>query len=186
MTHSASAADACTQVSSHGYNDKVPVASGRFPGNLFINVAVMCLVNEERAKKHLPPVADNPALIGAAGKHAKNAVRLKWWGHGANSHVNPETNSTVGRRLAEENYCPSPRQFYKYSEVTYTGWDGKGTPREAVNWWVNISTAGHREIILDPQLEQLGVGTWGGAADTDGAGHAGAGTYVIDFGTCHR
>ncbi|WP_346009590.1 CAP domain-containing protein [Streptomyces sp. SID1328] len=162
------------------------MASTKFPGNLFINVAVMCLINAERTKRGLSPVVDNPALTSAAQKHTNEAVRIKWWGKGADPHVNPETHSTVETRVSEAGYCPTPRRFYKYSEIAYTDGDGKGTPREAVNWWMNVSTGGHREIILDPQLEQIGIGTWGAPADRNIIGEVNPGTYVVDFGTCHH
>lgn len=90
------------------------------------------------------------------------------------------TESYQGRGL-----LPEPRSW-KVSEITYTGWGGRGTPRAAVNWWVNVSTWGHRQIVLDPSLREIGRWGLGGAADPAGAAASAAGTYVVTFEAASR
>ncbi|MPY56225.1 CAP domain-containing protein [Streptomyces spongiae] len=152
-------------------------------GSVGTRDAVVCLINAERARHGLAPLTYNQNLTNAAFQHTDQAVRLKWWGPGKDSHTNPQTGSTPQSRIKAAGYCPNPRSW-KVSEITYTGWGGSGTPRAAVNWWVNVSTWGHRQIVLDPSLKEIGRWALGGAADPAGANASGAGTYVVTFGSC--
>ncbi|GAA4561261.1 CAP domain-containing protein [Planotetraspora kaengkrachanensis] len=170
------------------YYDRAP-APGTGPLAAFFNMriddAVQCLINEERAKAGLPALTRNHVLSGAALSHARAAVNQKWWGPGADSHTNPLTGSTPASRITDAKYCPKPISW-AWAETTYTGWGGQGTPRAAVHWWVYVSTAGHREIILSPSLTEMGVQGEAGAADAAGKGASGGGTYVVDFGRCQQ
>ncbi|WP_327361852.1 CAP domain-containing protein [Streptomyces sp. NBC_01296] len=145
--------------------------------------AVICLINAERAQLRLPALTVNQALTNAAQQHSAAAVQLKWWGPGKDSHTNPQTGSTPGTRIKAAGYCPNPRSW-GYAEITYTGWGGSGTPNAAVNWWVHVSTYGHRQIVLDPSMREIGAWAQPGAADRAGAGASQAGTYVVTFGRC--
>ncbi|MEV1245503.1 CAP domain-containing protein [Nonomuraea sp. NPDC049750] len=164
------------------YYDVAPTS-----GNLaMVGQAVHCLVDAERAKVGLAALTRNSSLDSAATSHAAAAASLKWWRPGADSHTNPQTGSTPYGRITGAGYCPNPVSW-AYSETTYTGWGtGYGTARAAVNWWVNVSTYGHRQIVLSPTLTDLGIGVAAGSADPAGAGAAGGGTYVVDFGRCQR
>ncbi|MFC5825117.1 CAP domain-containing protein [Nonomuraea insulae] len=164
------------------YYDAAPTS-----GNLsMVGQAVHCLIDAERAKVGLAALTRNTPLNSAATSHAAAAASLKWWRPGANSHNNPQTGSTPYSRITAAGYCPNPVSW-AYSETTYTGWGaGYGTARAAVNWWVNISTYGHRQIVLSSTLKDLGIGVAVGSADPAGAGAAGGGTYVVDFGRCQR
>ncbi|EKX60176.1 hypothetical protein STRIP9103_09470 [Streptomyces ipomoeae 91-03] len=164
------------------YYDRSP---GGGTGTLGTRQALVCLINAERARHGLPALTYNQSLTDAAFQHTDQAVRLKWWGPGKDSHTNPRTGSTPQSRIKAAGYCPNPRSW-KISEITYTGWGGRGTPREAVNWWVNVSTWGHRQIVLDPSLREIGRWGLGGAADPAGVGASGAGTYVVTFGSCQQ
>ncbi|MFG6200004.1 CAP domain-containing protein [Nonomuraea sp. JJY05] len=164
------------------YYDAAPTSS-----NLaMVGQAVHCLIDARRAKVGLAALTRNNSLDSAATSHAAAAASLKWWRPGADSHTNPQTGSTPYSRITGAGYCPNPVSW-AYSETTYTGWGtGYGTPRAAVNWWVNVSTYGHRQIVLSPTLTDLGIGVAAGPADPAGAGAAGGGTYVVDFGRCQR
>ncbi|MEU7556358.1 CAP domain-containing protein [Streptomyces sp. NPDC044571] len=150
-----------------------------------VNDVVVCLINAERARRGLPLLTVNQSLTKAAQQHAAAAVQLKWWGPNKDSHTNPQTGSTPQSRIMAAGYCPNPRSW-AVNEITYTGWGGSGTPKAAVNWWVNISTWGHRQIVLDPNLRDIGRAALPGAADRSGAGASGAGTYVVTFGRCQQ
>ncbi|MFE5494387.1 CAP domain-containing protein [Streptomyces virginiae] len=147
--------------------------------------AVICLINAQRTQRGLPALTTNPALTTAAQQHSAAAVQLKWWGPGKDSHRNPQTGSTPQSRIKAAGYCPNPRSW-AVAEITYTGWGGSGTPNAAVNWWMNVSTWGHRQIILDPSMREIGAWAQPGAADRAGAGASQAGTYVVTFGRCQQ
>lgn len=145
--------------------------------------AVICLINAQRTQRGLPALTVNQPLTNAAQQHAAASVQLKWWGPGADPHRNPQTGSTPQSRITGAGYCPSPVSW-EFSEITYTGWGGSGTPQAAVNWWMN--SPGHRAAILKPSLRDIGAAALPGAADKAGAASSNAGTYVVDFGRCQR
>jgi uncharacterized protein YkwD len=145
--------------------------------------AVLCLTNAQRSANGLAALAPNAALGSAARGHAQAAVSIKWW-NGGDPHVNPQTGSTPGSRIAAAGYCPAPK-YHRNAENAYWGYaTGAGaaapTPRAAVTWWMN--SAGHRANILDPDLMELGVGVVLGTAAPVAADQAG--TFVQNFGTC--
>ncbi|MEU6548331.1 CAP domain-containing protein [Streptomyces sp. NPDC046859] len=144
---------------------------------------VMCLINAQRTQRGLRPLTINQALTNAAQQHAVASVQLKWWGMGRDPHRNPQTGSTAQSRIQAAGYCPNPRSW-EFSEITYTGWGGSGTPQAAVNWWMN--SPGHRAVILKPSLSEMGPWAQPGSADRAGASSSSAGTYVVTFGRCQR
>ncbi|MEW1842947.1 CAP domain-containing protein [Nonomuraea angiospora] len=175
----ATAAPNCAAASA--YYDQAPTSA-----NLtMVRQAVHCLIDAERASAGLTPLTRNSQLDAAAAAHAGAAATLKWWRPGADSHTNPQTGSTPYSRITGAGYCPNPISW-AYAETTYTGWGGSGTPRAAVHWWVYVSTYGHRQIVLSPTLTDVGIGAAAGAADPAGAGAAGGGTFVVDYGRCQR
>ena len=150
--------------------------------------AVACLINAERTTRGLPALTRNKSLDRAAIGHSGEAQRLKWWVQGADPHTNPETHSTVSSRVKAAGYCPTPIWV---SEIVYTSAGlgnaqnpGGATPIGAVNWWMNISTGGHREAILEPKIKELGVGFSGQVAIRTASAQPDMGTYVVNFGGC--
>jgi uncharacterized protein YkwD len=145
--------------------------------------AVACLINAERTTRGLPALTRNKSLDKAAIGHTSEAQRLKWWVPGADPHTNPETRSTVSSRIKAAGYCPTPIWV---SEIAYTaaGLGGGATPLGAVNWWMNISTSGHREAILEQKIKELGVGFSGQVANRTVPAQPDMGTYVVNFGAC--
>ncbi|MFJ3926130.1 CAP domain-containing protein [Streptomyces sp. NPDC090022] len=163
----------------------IPVTASTAAADPQARDAVIRLINAERTQRGLPALTVNASLTAAAQRHAMDAVRLKWWGPGKDSHTNPQTGSTPQSRIMAAGYCPNPRSW-SVAEITYTGWGGSGTPKAAVNWWTNVSTYGHRQRVLDPAMREIGAAAVAGAADRAGAGASGAGTYVVTFGRCVR
>jgi uncharacterized protein YkwD len=144
--------------------------------------AITCLINAERTSRGLPALAKNRSLDKAAVGHAGEAQRLKWWSPGADPHTNPETKSTIASRIQAAGYCPSPIWV---SEIAYTGAGADfSSPKAAVNWWMNISTSGHREAILDTRIKEIGIGFSGQVVDPTIAPQSNMGAYVVDFGAC--
>ena len=161
-----------------------------------IRDAISCLINAERTSQRLPALSVSPRLQNAAAGHAQAAGTLRWWTQGANPpdpHVNPQTGSTPDSRIKSANYCAgSPTQD---GEIVYSGGGNDpnttkcplgacSTPAAAVNWWMNISHAGHREAILSSGFRQLGVGVSGVDANGDDPLQAEMGAYVVDLGDC--
>ncbi|MFE9824299.1 CAP domain-containing protein [Streptomyces sp. NPDC005791] len=182
-TPAAAAQPECGDASTTSAIDRAPSEGSH--GDDPFSRALICLINDERAKRGLPTLSQDPALTAAATLHARQATSQQWWGPGNNPHNNPTTGSTPESRIKGAGYCPNPRSW-AFSEITYTGWGGGGTPRAAVNWWMNISKAGHREAILNASMTALGTGVQGGAAAPAGRGFTDAGTYVVTFGRCQR
>jgi uncharacterized protein YkwD len=149
-----------------------------------IRDATRCLINAERTSRSLPELTVNANLALAADGHTQRAVSVKWWGE-SNPHVDPdldidpgtggpmEPNAAIAARINRAGYCPGGATWV--SEIAYTG-AGKGcplgacsTPVAAVNWWMNISTQGHREAILSPAIREIGVGVGADVANKDPA-----------------
>jgi uncharacterized protein YkwD len=166
-----------------------------------IREAIRCLINAERTSSGLPELTVNANLALAADGHAQRAASVQWWGEG-DPHVDPdldidpvtggplERDAAIGARITRAGYCPVGATWV--SEIAYTG-AGNGcplvacsTPAAAVNWWMNISTQGHREAILSPAIGEMGVGVSGDVANTDPAQNLAMekGTYVVSFGAC--
>lgn len=171
-----------------------------------IRNAILCLINAERTSRGLAALSANSKLASAADGHVQRAVTLKWWGE-SDPHVDPQVdvvpgtnpptplgrNEAIAARINRAGYCPEGATFV--SEIAK---DGAGTnvtecppgacstPFFAVHWWMNISTAGHREAILNPAIKEIGVGVRGDVANKDPAQNAQSekGAYVVNFGAC--
>lgn len=167
------------------YADQAPK-----PNSAFSDLATVCLIQNERANHGLPPIPHTVSLRSmppqplpvAAESHVEAAVQQKWWGPGKDPHTNPQTGSTPQSRIKAAGFCRNNSPAT--GEITYTGWGDAGTPRAAVNWWMNSPT--HRAIILGEKTtwNNYGVATWPDVADKAGVGASGGGTYVMDFGYC--
>ncbi|MGE0827194.1 MAG: CAP domain-containing protein, partial [Candidatus Binatia bacterium] len=154
----------------------------RLPAMSDLRTAMICLINAERTARQLPALNPNMALDDAARGHAGEAQRLKWWTEGADPHVNPETRSTIDSRIKAAGYCGGNPN--RTSEIAYTWAGDQATLVGAVNWWMNISKAGHREAILDASSKDIGVGIGGQVADKTLQLQTDMGTYVVNFGAC--
>ncbi|MET7329655.1 CAP domain-containing protein [Nonomuraea sp. NPDC005650] len=155
--------------------------------NSRMSQAVGCLINAERARQGLPALVAKTPLDRAAQKHARESAALQWWdkNDGRGTHNNPSTKSTPETRIRAAGYCPNPTSW-AFSEITYAGAQGRGTPSRAVNWWVNVSDRGHREIVLDPSMTHFGYWATGRSAHRDEVGLKDGGTFVVTFGRCQQ
>jgi uncharacterized protein YkwD len=159
-----------------------------------VHNTLICLINAERTSRGVPALRFDINLSQAAFLHVHEATRLKWWVAGANPHVNPESgpntsNEAIPFRIKQGEYCKLG-PITKTSEIAFT-WAGSAgsrgedsTPRGAVHWWMNISTSGHREVILDPAVKQFGTGYDGKVASRDVAPQREMASYVVDFAAC--
>ena len=132
-----------------------PVASS---SAAVLRSAVVCLINQQRAQHHLPPLQASPLLNRSAQGWTNVMVSSDQFTHGTNfaSRI-----SAVGYdwRMAGENIA--------------TGYD---TPRAVVRAW--MASPGHCENILDPSYRNVGTGL----SDRAVRGFAtGPGTWTQDF-----
>jgi hypothetical protein len=152
-----------------------------------LHLGLSCLINAERATRGLPLLGSAAPLQTAAHEHAVEAGRLRWWTKGADPHKNPVTGSTILSRIQAQGYCGGNPKIV--SEIAYTGASTQAenqvaAPMNAVDWWMNVSTGGHREAILNPDIKEFGIGFVGIVADKDVPTAPLMGAYVIDFGAC--
>lgn len=147
---------------------------------------MICLINAERTSNRLPEVTYNQALAQTASGHAVAASQIRWWTQGANPHTNPQTGSTPDSRIRAAGYCGG--NIRRDSEIAYNaaGDFAATSPIGAVDWWMNISTGGHRQAILNPEIREIGFGWMDVVSDGNiPVSQKPAGTYVINFGACN-
>ncbi len=119
--------------------------------------AVVCLVNQERAKRRLPRLVDNGRLDRSAQGWTNVMVTHRDFTHGADfaSRI-----SAVG---------------FNWSNVGENIAAGFQTPASVVHGW--MASTGHCQNILSPIYRMVGTGVSSGAP----AAHDG-GTWTQDFG----
>lgn len=144
----ARAASACT-----GANDPVGSTSSEV-----LKTAVVCLIDQQRALRHLPPLAASPLLNRSAQGWTDVMVSSDQFTHGTDfaSRI-----SAVGFvwRTAGENIAT-----------------GFSTPRGVVRAW--MASTGHCENILNPTYREVGTGV----STRPVSGFAtGTGTWTQDF-----
>jgi uncharacterized protein YkwD len=123
-----------------------------------MRAAVLCLVNQQRTSRHLPPLRANARLDHSAQAWTRHMVAARVFMHG-----NP------GARISAAGY-----RWQAYGENIATGY---ATPRAVVSGWMH--STGHCQNILDPRFRDLGVGVV--ARPVRRYGSAGA-TWTQDFG----
>lgn len=107
---------------------------------------VVTLVNQERAKAGLQPLASDSALTGMALDKAKDMYNSHYFDHTSPNYGSPfDMMNTYGIRY------------------TYAGENiamGQRTPQEVMTAWMN--SAGHRQNILSPNYTKIGVAYYNG------------------------
>jgi uncharacterized protein YkwD len=133
--------------------------------------SVLCLVNEERAERGLPPVRASRLLRRSAQAHSRDMVARRYF-----SHVTPGGKG-VRRRVVHSGYARKRRAF-KVGETIAWGTNQLGTPAQLVSSF--MSSPAHRDILLDGSFRDVGIGL---VLDAPVAGAPGAGaTLTLDFG----
>jgi uncharacterized protein YkwD len=136
--------------------------------------AVRCLLNAERARQGLGALRSNVRLRYAATLHARDMARRTYF-----NHVSPD-GRTAEDRIRGAGYL---RRVHAWSigEALAYGTESAATPRALVDDL--LSSPGHREIVLDPEFDDIGIGFATRPpvrTDRDGA------TLVVDVGTVQR
>jgi uncharacterized protein YkwD len=131
--------------------------------------AILCLLNRERARHQLPALRHNPTLEQASQSHSQDMAERNFF-----AHETPE-GSTPAERMTAAGYPPGG---VSVGENLYWGEEVKATPVEAVDGWMH--SPGHRENILRPQFDEVGVGV-AYDAPIPASSHRSA-VYTTDFG----
>jgi uncharacterized protein YkwD len=138
-----------------------------------IRDATLCLLNEERDERGLPPLRANPSLESVATKYSRLMVRESFF-----DHVSPG-GSTMVQRVRKSSYLDGANGWALGENIAWGSGD-RATPRETVRAWMN--SAGHRRNILDAGFRHIGIGIGLGAPVQLRAASAAAATYTTDFG----
>ena len=129
----------------------------------------LCLVNLERTSRGLRRLRDNGRLERAATRHSRDMVRRDFF-----SHTSLGGASMVDR-IKDTGYL-GRANGYSLGENIAWGTGSLGSPLKIVQGWMR--SPGHRQNMLNPRFEELGVGIAPGAP----GGHSGGATYTTDFG----
>ena len=131
--------------------------------------ATLCLLNHERASRGLLPLAEQPVLASAAQSYSQAMVAQRFF-----DHVSP-AGQTLDDRLASYVGTTGIRST---GEILAWGTGPLATPAAIVKTW--MSSTGHRDNILNPAFNEVGVGI------TDGSPQGGlpavSATYVSELG----
>jgi uncharacterized protein YkwD len=112
-----------------------------------VRAAVLCLLNEERARHGLPALARNPTLELASQRHSADMVARDYFEHETPDGIDPAS------RMFAAGY---PRAGHLLGENLYWGGQIAPVPIDAVDAW--LESPGHRANLLRPEFTDVGVG----------------------------
>jgi uncharacterized protein YkwD len=124
-----------------------------------MRAAVLCLVNQQRALRHLPPLQGSQPLTRSAQGWTDQMVSSGDFSHG----------SDFAGRIADAGYV-----WQAAGENIATGY---ATPRDVVNGW--MASTEHCQNILNPTYRDLGTGVNPQPVANWASGPA---TWTEDFG----
>jgi uncharacterized protein YkwD len=137
-----------------------------------VDAMVVCLLNYERGRHGLAPLAKVATLDLASQRHSDDMVARRYFEHVTPDGVRPEA------RIVAAGFAAGPGRIT--GENIAWGKGHAGTPAEIVNAWMN--SPGHRANILRAGFTGVGVGLTVGAAPVRGRSRPGSATYTTDFG----
>jgi uncharacterized protein YkwD len=133
----------------------------------------LCLLNEQRASRHMRRLRLNRRLSVAARRHAEDMVRRTYF-----SHDTPSGTDFV-ERIRRTGYFGSAVQWMVGENIAW-GSEDQSTPQSIVQAW--MQSPPHRHNILNRRFREIGIGVAFGAPESvDGP----AATYATDFGLRH-
>lgn len=131
--------------------------------------AVRCLVNAARVERGLPALRLAGSLTVAATRHARAMARRDFF-----AHVSPG-GSTPAQRAARAGWRGGA-----IGETLAWGAGWEGTARGVVRRW--LTSARHREVLLDGALRVVGIGSARGVPVRGAGGPRPRATVVADLG----
>lgn len=128
-----------------------------------MRAAILCLVNQERKRFHLPLLHENAKLDHSAQAHTDDMVKRNYF-----SHYSPNGAAPWDRMSAAG---------YNWSWAGENIATGYPTPASVIDAW--MSDVGHCQNILTPQFHDIGIGVNPHGIRKVGSGPA---TWTQDFG----
>ena len=129
---------------------------------------IAMLTNIERDKQGLPPLEWDKRLQQIARAHSQDMAKHDYF-----AHVNRAGEEATGRGRKAGYHCRkvlTARQFAEgLGENIYFGSRGNMEPEDAVESWMN--STGHRENMLDPNYDRIGIGVHEGRHTGYGYGY---------------
>ena len=132
-----------------------------------LRLEIRCLINAERTQRGLGPLRPNGALFDAAGRHARDMVRRRYFSHYSRSGGGPTS------RISGAGYLRHTRNYVVGENIA---WQQERDPRWVVSAWMRSPL--HRRLLLLPRFQELGIGVVRSSPQGDGRGL----TAVVDFG----
>jgi uncharacterized protein YkwD len=129
--------------------------------------ATLCVLNAQRARRHLPSLSLNSKLSTAARVHSVAMVRGKFF-----SHDSADGSSFVDR-IRSTGYLSGASSWSVGENIAYGSGD-RSSPRSIGRAWMNSPP--HRANILSRSFREIGIGVAYGTPVGGGA------TYTTDFG----
>jgi uncharacterized protein YkwD len=111
--------------------------------------ALLCLVNQERAKHGLGPMRANRRRNGVARRHAGDLVRFRFVGH------NSPSRGGLMQRIKRSGWARG-RGSWAFGEIMGDGLNRGGTPTRIMRAWMRRPI--HSRAILHPRFTSMGVG----------------------------
>jgi uncharacterized protein YkwD len=133
--------------------------------------ALLCLVNEERARHGLAPLRANRRLNGVARRHAGDLVRFRFVGH------NSPARGSLMTRIRRSGWARG-RSKWTFGEIMGDGLNRGASPTRIVRAWMRRPI--HSRAILHPRFTSMGVGAVMGRP-RGGRSKRGARTFVMTF-----
>ena len=134
-------------------------------------VAIVCDINVVRERGGLRPLRWDWRLWAPAQRMAEDMGTRRYW-----SHVTPE-GVHLEDRVAPTSYFTQDDGSWLLAENIGWGTAMYSTPLSIVLGWLNSPE--HRENLLDPELQDIGVGAFEGSPVPERDGGM---IYVADFG----
>jgi uncharacterized protein YkwD len=135
--------------------------------------AVVCLHNEQRARRGLRALRQNAQLRRAAARHSQEMVEQSYFRHESRDGAQFVERIFAARYVRRED-------GYSLGENLAWGTGELATPRAVVAAWMR--SPGHRVNVLRRAYRDIGVGIRLGVPSDAGVGA----TYTVDFGARGR
>ncbi|AVV54757.1 hypothetical protein C7121_00630 [Paenibacillus glucanolyticus] len=159
--------------------------TGAWPGNVELSASTietssltsysrdqyeaLAYLNEVRAKAGLPAVTLNDRITEAAELHARyfniNKVTPNLSAHNEKAGLPGYRGTRIRDRLAAAGYVSPSKQGYASGEVMH--FRQKGSLNAMKGW---LDTAYHRQMVLSPNFQEIGIALVGGTAVVNLAG----------------
>jgi uncharacterized protein YkwD len=134
-----------------------------------IRKALLCLLNQQRRRYHLPRLRANHRLLRAAEAHSRSMIRLGYFSHDEPGGVGMLV------RILRSGYLSQTRGW-SVGENLGMGRGPGATPGAMVRAW--MASTPHRANILAGKFREIGLGVLPGIPGSRGGGL----TYTTDFG----